>query len=314
MTLTIGVDVGGTKIAAGVVNSQGEIIEMQRKRTPAHDADAATNTIIDVVNELRAKHEVSAVGIGAPGFVNKERTVVTFAPNMNWRGEPLAEKVGSATGLPVVVENDANSAAWGEYKFGAAQGHESSITVTVGTGIGGGVILDGVLLRGAYGFAAEIGHMNLVPDGLLCGCGEHGCWEVYASGNALVRMAREHAQKAPAHASQLLELAGGSAAKINGLHVTKAAQEGDPAALDCFYELGRALGQGIADLAACFDPEVVVLSGGVSEAGALLLEPVRNAFEIRLTARTHRPLPEICLATMGNSAGLIGAANLAIQH
>ncbi|WP_124055428.1 ROK family glucokinase [Arcanobacterium ihumii] len=313
MTLTIGVDVGGTKIAAGVVNEDGEILAISRKPTPARDAAKSVQTVIDVVNTLKDSYDVSAVGIGAPGFIDNARSSIILAPNVSWQNEPLAMKVAQAVSLPVFLENDANAAAWGEYRFGAAKGRSSAITVTVGTGIGGGVIIEGNLLRGSYGFAAEIGHMNMVPEGLLCGCGENGCWEMYASGNALVRVARERATKSPKLASRMLELCEGKIDQLNGYMVTQAANDGDPAARTCFQDLGRWLGQGIADLAAIFDPEVFVLSGGVSEAGDLLLGPVRNEFEMRLTARTLRPLPSIVLAKLGNYAGLIGAANLALQ-
>ncbi|MBM7824276.1 glucokinase [Arcanobacterium pluranimalium] len=313
MTLTIGVDVGGTKIAAGVVNEDGEILAISRKPTPAQNAQLSVQTIIDVINDLKKSYDVEAVGIGAPGFIDNSRSSVILAPNMCWQNEPLAMKVAQAVSLPVFLENDANAAAWGEYRFGAAKGRSSAITVTVGTGIGGGVIMEGNLLRGSYGFAAEIGHMNMVPEGLLCGCGENGCWEMYASGNALVRLAKERATKSPALAQRMLELAEGNIDAINGYTVTQAAQDGDVASRDCFQDLGRWLGQGIADLAAIFDPEVFVLSGGVSEAGDLLLAPVRNAFEMRLTARTLRPLPSMVIAKLGNQAGLIGAANLALQ-
>lgn len=311
MALTIGVDVGGTKVAGGVVDETGEILATVRKPTPAQDSQGAVDTIISVIKELQASYEVEAVGIGAPGFIDAARSSVIFAPNVSWRNEPLAMKVAKATGLQVVVENDANSAAWGEYKFGAAKNRRSAVTITVGTGIGGGIVVDGRLVRGSFGFAAEIGHMNMVPDGILCGCGENGCWEMYSSGNALVRLAQDRASKAPATAGRLLELAGGKASDISGLMVSQAAQEGDPAARDAFSEIGKWLGQGIADIAAMLDPEIFVLSGGVCEAGDVLLGPTRSAFELRLTARPFRSLAPVVIAQLGNQAGLIGAADLA---
>lgn len=311
MALTIGIDVGGTKIAAGVVNDDGELITMVRKPTPAADAQSILDTILAVVAELRKVHDVEAIGVGAPGFIDTSRSSVMFAPNVNWRNEPLAMKISSATGLPTILENDANAAAWGEYKFGAAKGRDSAVVVTVGTGIGGGIIINGKLLRGSYGFAGEIGHMNMVPDGLLCGCGEKGCWEMYSAGTALVSYARAHARKSSERGSRLLELADGNPSAISGLNITQAAREGDGLALECFAEVGKWLGQGMADLAASLDPEVFVLAGGVSEAGDVLLSPARRQFEERLTARMFRQLPPIILAQLGNEAGIIGAADLA---
>ncbi len=310
MSLTIGVDVGGTKIAAGVVNKNGKILARVRKATPAHDPEASINTIIEIINELKANHEISAVGVGAPGFVDSGRTSVIFAPNVNWRNEPLAVKLSSQTGLPVIVENDANAAAWGEFKFGAAAAKRSAIIVTVGTGIGGGIVIDGKLQRGTYGFGAEIGHINMVQNGTPCGCGQNGCWEAYASGTALVRYARERAAAEPEKATKLLALAG-QASEINGLQITEAAKDGCEVALSCFAEIGFWIGQGMANLATILDPECFVISGGVSEAGALLLDPVVQSFHQKLIAKDYRPVPTVNLANLGNDAGMIGVANLA---
>ena len=183
--------------------------------------------------------------------------------------------------------------------------------LTVGTGLGGGIVVDGAIVRGAYGFAAEVGHMTLVPEGEACGCGQFGCWEQYASGNALLRIARTSAQKHRADAGLLLGLGDGSPEGIQGPHVTHAAQAGCPVAISAFNKLGRNIGRGMASMSALIDPEMYVIGGGVCEAGDLLLDPVRQAFEKHLTARSHRPLPQIVAATLGNDAGLVGAADLA---
>ncbi|MGO1590780.1 MAG: ROK family glucokinase [Ancrocorticia sp.] len=311
MSVTIGVDVGGTKIAAGAVSESGEILAYVRKPTPAGDPDSVVAVITECVNELGKSYEAEAIGIGAAGFVDADRKSVVFAPNLAWRNEPLAVRVSERTGRAVVVENDANAAAWAEFRFGAASGTKSAILVTVGTGIGGGVIMNNQLLRGAHGFAAEIGHIGLVPDGKLCGCGLKGCWEAYSSGNALVRAAREFATESPAVATRLLELGRGKPEGITGLMVTQAAQEGDALAAECFNQIGYYMGKGLADLAALLDPEMFVLAGGVCEAGDLLLDPTRRSFESSLTARTFRPTIPIGVATLGNEAGIIGAADLA---
>lgn len=311
MTLTIGVDVGGTKIAAGVVDENGTIITQVRKPTPANDPHTLVTTIGEAASELAAAHDVSAVGIGAAGFINSERSKVIFAPNLAWRDEPLAERVRTAVGLPVIVENDANAAAWGEFRYGAAEAATSAVVITVGTGIGGGIIINDQLLRGSHGFAGEIGHMNMVPDGLRCGCGEDGCWEMYSSGTALVRLARKYATESPSVAITLLDMAGGDPEAITGPLVTRAAKAGDQVALDCFEHIGKWLGQGMADLAALLDPDMFVIAGGVSEAGEILLRPAQTTFRERLTARSFRHEAPVVLATLANEAGMVGAADLA---
>lgn len=310
MGLAIGVDVGGTKIAAGVVDEQGQIVAELRRPTPASSTARTAAEIADMAGILAREHGATSIGIGAAGFVGADRSTVLFAPNLAWRDEPLGRIVTEATGLPTVVENDANAAGWGEARLGAARDASSAVVITVGTGIGGAIISDGKLLRGANGFAAELGHFVIRPDGRRCGCGLRGCWERYGSGTALVNEARELATLDPSLGARLLELAGGNPLDITGLHVTQAAQEGDLAALDCYHTLGTWLGRGMAMLAAVLDPEVFVLAGGVSEAGDLLLTPAVKAFRKSLTARAHRPEPQVAVASLGNRAGLIGAAEL----
>ncbi|GAA4996066.1 ROK family glucokinase [Kitasatospora paranensis] len=311
MALTIGVDVGGTKIAAGVVDETGEILARTRVPTPA-DPQWAVDAIAQAVRELKEQYpDVAAVGVGAPGFVDRDRSTVIFAPNIAWENEPLKQRVEELTGLTTVVENDANCAAWAEFKFGAAAEHEDMVLITVGTGIGGGIVLDGRMHRGRFGVAGEIGHLNMVPDGLLCGCGGKGCWEQYASGRALRRYGREKAAADPIAGKRMLELNDGVADTIRGIHITEAAAEGDPLALECYDELADWLGRGMADLAALFDPGVFVLGGGVSDSGSLLLDPVAAAFDKYLTGGSHRPRAEVLLATTGSAAGISGAADLA---
>jgi glucokinase len=251
------------------------------------------------------------VGIGAAGFIDADRATVMFAPNLVWRGEPLRDEVARRIGLPVVVENDANCAAWAEHRFGAGAGESDLVVVTVGTGIGGGIVLDGELYRGRFGVGAEFGHMQVFRDGRRCGCGQKGCWEQYCSGRALLHEAREIADVQPQRGKRLLELGGGVPEGIEAPEVTQAAQEGDPAALACFEEIGYWLGQGLADLCSLLDPGVLVVGGGVADAGDLLLEPARRTFAAVLPGHTHRPVAEIRLALLGNDAGLVGAADLA---
>ncbi|WP_183096186.1 ROK family protein, partial [Nocardioides stalactiti] len=214
-------------------------------------------------------------------------------------------------GLPVIIENDANAAAWGEFRYGAGRDVDDQLMVTVGTGVGGGVITGGRLLRGAHGVGAEIGHLCLVPEGLQCGCGNRGCFEQYGSGSALVRTTRAAAAGSSLLARDLVERAGGDPGAITGPLITSAAQEGDRFAIEQLRLLGQWLGHGIASLVAVLDPAVIVIGGGVSEAGDLLLDPIREAFSRELSGRGYRPEAEVRRAVLGNRAGVIGAADLA---
>lgn len=310
MSLACGIDVGGTKIAGGVVDEHGTILEELRVESPATDVLAIEAAIETLVTELRTRHPIDAVGVGAAGYIDQARAVVLFAPNLAWRDLDLKADLEQALALPVVVENDANAAAWGEFQFGAGHDVDDLLLVTVGTGVGGGLVLDGSLYRGAFGVGAEIGHMRVVPDGILCGCGNRGCFEMYASGSALVREARMAARAGSLLAADLLERAGGDAAAITGPLITEAAQAGDTFAVEQLASLGRWLGEGIASLTAVLDPAVVVVGGGVSAADELLLGPTRAGFAAQLTGRGHRPTLEIRRARLGNRAGLIGAADL----
>jgi glucokinase len=311
VSLTIGVDVGGTKVAAGVVDESGRIIEKVKRSTPAASARRTAAVIGDVAAELLDRYPAQAIGIGAAGFIEQTGSTVLFAPNLAWRDEPVKEQVERRVSVPVVVENDANAAAWAEAVLGAARGHRHAMLIAVGTGIGAGLVLNGELYRGRWGIAGEPGHYRVVPGGRLCGCGNRGCWEQYASGSALVAEAREYARRSPKAAVRLLQLAGGGPESITGPAVTEAALEGDPGAVECFDIVGRWLGEGLADLAAILDPGCFVIGGGVSDAGELLIEPARTAFEKHLTGRQHRPAAQIKLAELGADAGLIGAADLA---
>ncbi len=311
MGLTVGIDIGGTKIAAGVVDDHGRILARKRVATARRDAETVEHTVSDLVRQLQANHEIEAVGIGAAGLVDEKRSRVNFAPNLGWRDEPLRLAVESEINLPVVVENDANAAAWGEYRFGAGRGTEYLVTITVGTGIGAGIIIDGNLYRGRWGAAAEFGHLCVEPGGRPCGCGNRGCWEQYASGNALVREARYLASERRTEAETLLDLGDGTPEGVQGVHITNAAREGDPVALAAFDFVSRWLGQGMADIAAILDPECFVIGGGVSEAGDILLNSTVRAFSESVTGKEHRTLPKCVVAKLGNTAGLVGAADLA---
>lgn len=312
MRLTIGVDIGGTKVAAGVVDVDGRILTRVKHPTPA-DGDALADVVCDTVDELAGHYPAGAiggVGVGIAGFVDENRSTVIFAPNLDLCKEPLRDRIRRRIDLPVIIENDANAAAWGEARFGAGRGVDHVVCVTLGTGIGGGIILNGQLFRGRYGVGAEIGHYRVVPDGRLCGCGNRGCWEKYASGRALVAEARELARTDPRRAKRLLDFADGNPERLQGHHITQAALEGDAAALECFTTLGTWVGQGLADLAAILDPERFVIGGGVCEAGEILLGPIRDSFARNVTGRQVRTLADIRIAELGSAAGIVGAADL----
>lgn len=318
MRHAIGVDIGGTKVAAGIVDEAGVIVHRTRRDTPDRTSSprVVEDTLVDAVEELlrtAEAHElvVDAVGIGAAGFVGADRATVVFAPHLSWRDEPLRDSLAHRIGRPITVDNDANAAAWAEYRFGAAADTSHVAMVTLGTGIGGALVFDGVVHRGRYGIAGEFGHMQMVPDGARCECGNRGCWEQYASGNALVREARELISSGSPMAHALSDRVGGDASALTGPMVTEVAQAGDAAAQELLAEIGGWLGVGLAGLAAAFDPEVFVIGGGVSAAGELLLGPAREAFRRRLPGRGYRPEARIVAATLGPDAGLIGAADLA---
>ena len=310
---TIGLDIGGTKISGGVIDGNGAILAQGRRDTPALDPAAIIQEAADLTRELSSGYTIEAVGVACAAFIDRSGSTVYFSPNLAWRDEPLQRRLQSALDLPVTIENDANAAAWGEFRFGAAVDAGNMVMVTVGTGIGGGIVVDGALLHGAFGVAAEIGHMRVVPGGIRCGCGNRGCWEMYASGTALVREARELVVTGTPLAARLGELCGGDPAMLTGPTVTRAAVEGDPAALELLSDLGTWIGEGLASVAAILDPGLVVLGGGVSEAGNLLIDPALASFRRQLTGRGHRPEARFVLARLGNDAGMIGAADLAAR-
>jgi len=313
VSATIGLDIGGTKISGGVIGSDGTILAKGRRDTPALDPAAIIHEAASLTRELSAGYPIDAVGVACAAFIDRAGSTVYFSPNLAWRDEPLQQRLQEALALPVIIENDANAAAWGEFRFGAAVEAGNMVMVTVGTGIGGGIVVDGVLMHGAFGVAAELGHMRVVPGGVRCGCGNRGCWEMYASGTALVREARDLVISGSPLAARLVELCGGDPAALSGPDVTRAAVEGDPAAVELLGDLGVWIGEGVASVAAILDPELIVLGGGVSEAGSLLIDPALAAFRRQLTGRGHRPEAGFTLAELGNDAGMIGAADLAAQ-
>ena len=314
--LAIGIDIGGTKVAGGVVDVDGKITHRARRDTPdrSKSPSVVEGTIVEVVAELlqlAGPESVAVVGIGAAGFVAADRATVVFAPHLSWRHEPLQQALQKRVAVPIFVDNDANAAVWAEWKFGAAQGETHVMMITLGTGIGGGILINAQVQRGRFGIAGEFGHMQVVPGGHRCECGNRGCWEQYASGNALVREARSLLSANSPIASDLLESVAGVVGNLTGPLITQAARDGDPTARELLAEIGHWLGLGIANLAAAFDPGMFVIGGGVSAAGDLLLTSARETFKRQLTGRGYRPEARIVAAQLGNDAGLIGAADLA---
>ena len=309
--LAIGIDIGGTKVAAGVVNGDGEILAELRRATPGRDARAVERVIVELVGELAAHHDVGAVGIGAAGWMDLAGDNVVFSPHLAWRDEPLRATMEALLHRPVLISNDADAAAWAEWRFGAGRGHNRLIMLTLGTGIGGALVIEGRIERGSFGMAGEFGHQIIMPGGHRCECGNRGCWEQYASGNALGREGRELAKKQSPMAAGLLAAVNGKPKDITGSVVTELAMAGEPTAMELVAEVGEWLGLGIANLAAALDPALFIVGGGLSAAGDLMLEPARRAFSRNLTGRGYRQEALITVAGLGPAAGLIGAAELA---
>jgi glucokinase len=312
MGYTVGIDIGGTKVLGGVVDETGALIRRARRDTPAEGGLALTQAIADVALELMKDDEIKSVGVSVAAFISADRKTILATPNIkDWNEVNLDYELTSRIGLPVVIENDANSAAWGEFKFGAGRGKDDILMLTVGTGIGGGIVVNGNLHRGSFGIAAEIGHLRIVPNGLLCGCGAHGCFEQYGSGTALLRHGREAIKLHPGRASNILKRGDGSIEGVNGSAITEAARDGDELALSIFETTGDYIGAAIASLAVILDPEAVVIGGGVIDAGEILLNPIRTSMDKYMPFAGKHPHPQIVAAQLGNEAGLVGVADLA---
>jgi glucokinase len=307
--VVVGVDIGGTKVLAGAVDLEGRVTRTALRTTPGRRVvtSRVEDALVEAIVEAAGDEPLAGVGVAAAGFVDSAGERVMFAPHLPWQGEPLKDLLESRLGCPVGLDNDANCAARAEVRYGAARGATSALMVTMGTGIGGAVLLDGRVVRGANGMAGEFGHMQVVPDGQPCECGRRGCWEQYSSGNALVRQARALMVEQP---SVLNDMTNGNAELITGPMVTSAAEQGDLVAHRAFASVGHWLGVGVANLVAALDPEVVVIGGGVSAAGDRLLEPARDALRRTLVGADHRRIPGLVAAELGPRAGMIGAALL----
>jgi len=306
--LTIGIDIGGTKISAGVVDSSGNLIDSSKCSTPAEGGKELISSVVNLVKELNKKHEIKGIGISIAALISSDYGTIVGAPNIaNLSKLNFANEIKEEFKLPIIIENDANSAMWAEFKFGSAKGLNPVMFFIIGTGVGGGLVIDGKLFKGANGIGAEFGHMCVVPNGLLCGCGAKGCIEQYASGGALIRYANEALLANPDKSEELLGFGEG---KLSGTALTKAAKAGNELALAAFSKQADWLGLACASYSLIIDPQAIIIGGGVVDAGELFLAPVRAAMRKYMPfAESHVP-PKIIAAKFGNDAGLIGAADL----
>ncbi|RSZ62711.1 ROK family protein [Corynebacterium hylobatis] len=304
---TVGFDIGGTHCRAAVVSAGGEVIDTRSTATPTTVA-ALEDAIVTMVGELRAEHDPAAVGLAVAGFLDPACETVRFAPHLPWRDAPVRARLEELTGLPVTLEHDANAAAWGEYRHGAARGAGTWAFFAVGTGIGATLMIDGKIFRGAHGTAPEFGHLTVVPGGRACACGKHGCLERYASGTALVDTATELAVPGVAGLGRRVVEKHG---EVTGAEIMAAARVGDPTGLAALADFAGWLGQGLAMVTDVLDPELIVVGGGVSLDADLFLDAARERMARSIVGAGHRPLPAVGTAELGTRAGMIGVADLA---
>ncbi len=306
--LTIGIDIGGTKISAGVVDSSGNLIDSSKCSTPAEGGKDLISSVVNLVKELNKKYEIKGIGISIAALISSDYGTIVGAPNIaNLSKLNFANEIKEEFKLKIIIENDANSAMWAEFKFGNAKGLNPVMFFIIGTGVGGGLVIDGKLFKGANGIGAEFGHMCVVPNGLLCGCGAKGCIEQYASGGALIRYANEALLANPDKSEEVLSFGEG---KLSGTALTKAAKAGNELALAAFSKQADWLGLACASYSLIIDPQAIIIGGGVVDAGELFLAPVRAAMRNYMPfAESHVP-PKVIAAKFGNDAGLIGAADL----
>ncbi|WP_313547115.1 ROK family protein [Corynebacterium sp.] len=298
--LAIGFDIGGTNVRAGVVNADGQVIDTRAVPTAKNAADLE-DSIEKLVLELRADHDVKAVGLAVAGFIDPTCTTVRFAPHLPWRNVPVRNNIEDRLGMPVRLEHDANSAAWGEARFGAGRDGKDWVFFAVGTGIGATLMSGGEIYRGAFGTAPEFGHLCVVPNGRACSCGKNGCLERYASGTALPDTAVELRAD---YETALPEVP-------TGEEIVAAARLGDPLAVAVMEDFGMWLGKGLAMVSDVLDPELIVLGGGVSREADLFLPHARQTMKDNIVGAGYREVADVKVAVLGSQAGMIGAADLA---
>jgi glucokinase len=308
----IGIDIGGTKIAGALVDEWGTILRADRQPTTATDPEDIEDVVVQMITRLGEGEDVIGAGVAAAGFIDSSQSTVYYAPNINWRNEPFRDKLEARIDLPVIIENDANAAGWAEFRFGAGRLYSDMVMLTIGTGVGGAIVANDRLFRGGFGSAAELGHMRLIPEGLPCGCGSHGCIEQYGSGRALLRIANEFADAGGV--GRGLAAVRESSGTLTGTDVGRLILDDDAGAIAALRQVGSALGQACASFSAILDPQVFVFGGGVAAAGEKLLDPIRTAYLEHLPARGYHPDATFAVAELVNDAGVVGAADLARQH
>ncbi|MFH1651830.1 MAG: ROK family protein [Chloroflexota bacterium] len=316
--LALGIDLGGTKILTAVVNPKGEILSRDHSITPAQEGtDAVIAAMLASAGKALEQAEITAadmeaVGLGAPGLSDPATGILFTSPNLpGWQDVPLRDIVAGALGKKTVLINDANAAALGELHFGAARGARHFIYVTLSTGIGGGIVIDGKIYTGAAGTAGEIGHMVVADEGPVCQCGNRGCWEVLASGTALMRESRKSLREG--RRSTIPDYAGGDIEKVTAVTVHQAAQAGDRLARELIARTGYYVGVGLANLVNIFNPEIIVIGGGLSNIGEMLLEPAFAEAKRRAFAPSFRAA-RFARAELGRNSGVIGAAVYALEE
>lgn len=309
--ITVGFDIGGTNLRGAAVDSFGQIIDSEQVPTPS-TPKALEDGISFIVDRLSQRHEIASVGVAIAGFLDTDCAVVRYAPHLSWRNAPVKEILEKRLGLPVRLEHDANSAAWGEYRFGAARNARIWTLFAIGTGIGGALMIDGKLFRGAFGTAPEFGHLTVVPEnGRPCPCGKTGCLERYCSGTAIEYTARSFIASGLYENSLLTTEYHNDPERLTGRVIMEAARNGDPVAMATLDDFAHWLGEGLAYVGDILDPELIVIGGGVSAASSLYLDKARESYSQRIVGAGHRPLSRIRVAELGGDAGMIGVADLA---
>lgn len=316
--LILGVDLGGTKILTAVANSQGKMLSRDHSITPAQKGHKAViQSILESVHRALGRADVAisdliVVGVGAPGLLNPETGILFTSPNLpGWRDVPLRDIIQEKLGKKTFLINDANAAALGEFYFGAARGARNFIYITISTGIGGGIVIDGKIYSGAIGAAGEVGHMTVDDDGPICNCGNRGCWETLASGTALAREARHRIEEGVR--TSILEYADGDVEKVNPQVINSAARQGDSLAKELIGRTGYYVGVGLANLVNIFNPELIVIGGGLSNIGDMLFEPAFKVAGERAYKEAFQAV-RFASAELGRNSGVLGAAAFALQE
>ena len=316
MTYKVGIDLGGTNIVAGVVDNKYNIIAKAECKTAvprpeAEICDSMAAVVKEALKKAKVKMEdVAHIGIGVPGAVNPETRVVETSPNLFFQNWEIAAMMEERLHKYVKVENDANAAALGEFLAGSAKGSKNAIAITLGTGVGGGIIIDGKIYSGSNYAGAELGHMVIVKDGNQCGCGRKGCWEAYASATALINMTKEAIKNEKPEFSYMLNAVNGDLDQVNGKTAFDAMKDGDATGTEVVNKFVSYLATGIVNVINIFQPDVLCIGGGVSRQGETLLAPLRAIVEQERFTKHNEKQTIICAATLGNDAGIIGAAML----